>query len=103
MKFTVITKKQTIWLNNVDSIEIDKKNIVYGGFGVEYQVASGMALFGEFKVANYRDFEAYQNNPDRHRAHVGVRFGNDNIQLECIGMNITGDDPNLVIGGAIGF
>ena len=100
---TSFTKKQTIWLNNADSIEIDKKNIVYGGFGLEYQVASSMALFGEFKVANYRDFEAYQNNPDRHRAHVGVRFGNDNIQVECVGMNITGDDPNLVIGGAIGF
>lgn len=100
---TSFTKKQTLWVNNQDSIEIDKKNIVYGGIGVEYRIASSMSLFGEFKVANYRDFEAYQDNPDRHRAHVGVRFGNDNFLLECVGMNITGDDPNLVFGGAIGF
>ncbi len=100
---TSFTKKQTIWVNNTDSIEIDKKNIVYGGIGLEYRIASSMEIFGEFKVANYRDFEAYQDNPDRHRAHVGVRFGNDNFQLECVGMNITGDDPNVVFGGAIGF
>ena len=100
---TSFTKKQRIWLNNVDSIEIDKKNIVYGGIGVEYNIASSISLFGEFKVANYRDFEAYQDNPDRHRAHVGIRFGSENFQLECVGMNITGDDPNVVFGGAIGF
>ncbi len=100
---TSFTKKQTLWINQQNSIEIDKKNIVYGGIGLEYNIASSVSIFGEFKVANYRDIEAYQDNPDRHRAHIGARFGNDNFQLECIGMNITGDDPNVVFGGTIGF
>lgn len=97
------TKDQKIETGIGDPIEIDRKNIVYGGIGVEYEVAKNFQLFGEFKVANYRDFEAYQEKPEKHRAHVGARFGSENFQLEVVGKNITGDNPYVQFGGAVGF
>lgn len=97
------TKDQKIEISPGNAIDIEKKNIVYGGIGIEYHLSENSTLFGEFKVANYRDFEAYQDKPNRHRANIGVRFGSDRFQLEIIGMNFTGDEPNLVLGGTIGF
>lgn len=100
---TSFTKKQEIQITDTDKIEFDTKTIVYGGIGAEYLLNENVSFFGEFKVANYRDFEAYKDSKNRHRAHVGARIGTDKAQVEVIGLNVTGNNPTFVLGGNFGF
>ena len=69
----------------------------------EYLLNENVSFFGEFKVANYRDFEAYKDSKTRHRAHIGARIGTEKAQVEVIGLNITGNNPTFVLGGNFGF
>lgn len=100
---TSFTKKQEIQITDTEKIEFDTKNIVYGGIGAEYLLNENVSFFGEFKVANYRDFEAYKDSKTRHRAHIGARIGTEKAQVEVIGLNITGNNPTFVLGGNFGF
>lgn len=100
---SAFTKNQEIDFGNGVKQQINRKDIVIGGLGLEYQVAKGASVFGEAKFGNYRDFDYFRNDSVRHRIHAGARVGVENIQLELMGLNVTEDNPTFVLGGSVGF
>ncbi|MDD3148548.1 MAG: hypothetical protein PHD82_14740, partial [Candidatus Riflebacteria bacterium] len=100
---SVFTNNQEIDLGNGFTQKINRKDIVMGGVGLEYNLAKGASVFGEAKFGNYRDFDYFKKDSVRHRIHAGARVGTENAQLELIGLNVTDGDPTFVIGGSFGF
>jgi hypothetical protein len=98
---SVFTKKQTIEYASGITREINRKDILIGALGLNYQFGDYTSLFGELRVGNYRDI--FKEDSVRYRLHCGMRFGNDAFQLEVMGLNMTEDKPVLVFGGSIGF
>lgn len=100
---SVFTKNQEIDFGNGVKQKINRKDILIGGLGLEYQVAEAATIFGEAKFGNYRDFDYFREDSVRHRIHAGARVGVENVQLELMGLNVTEDNPTFVLGGSIGF
>lgn len=98
---SAFTKKQEIDFGNGVVQKVDRKDILIGGFGLEYNFAEAVSAFCEYKVGNYRDI--FTKDSTRHRVHAGVRVGTENIQAEVMGMNLSEDNPTMVVGGSIGF
>ena len=98
---SAFTKKQEINFGNGLVQKVDRKDILIGGFGLEYSFAETASIFCEYKVGNYRDI--FKENSARHRVNAGLRLGTENIQAEILGMNISEDNPTMVVGGSLAF
>jgi predicted porin len=98
---SAFTKKQEIDFGNGVIQKVDRKDILIGAFGLEYSFANTASVFCEYKVGNYRDIFAKESA--RHRFHAGIRLGAENIQAELLGMNLSEDNPTMVVGGSIAF
>lgn len=98
---SVFTKKQKLDFGNGIVQEIDRKDILIGAFGLEYRLAEAASVFCEYKVGNYRDI--FKKDSVRHRLHAGFRLGTQNIQAEILGMNLSEDNPIMVLGGTLAF
>lgn len=98
---SVFTKKQEIDFGNGIVQKVNRKDILIGGLGLEYSFANYFAVFGEYKVGNYRDI--FTKDSVRHRFHAGIRLGSKNIQAELTGMNLSEDNPTMVFGGTLAF
>ncbi|MGM0598266.1 MAG: hypothetical protein ACQETH_00495 [Candidatus Rifleibacteriota bacterium] len=98
---SVFTKKQEIDFGNGVTQKVNRKDILIGALGLEYSFADYVSIFGEYKVGNYRDI--FTKDSVRHRFHAGLRLGNKNIQAELTGMNLSEDNPTLVLGGTLAF
>ena len=98
---SAFTKKQKIDFGNGITRKLDRKDIFVGAFGLDYQFGSYASFFGECRFGNYRDI--FIDESVRYRIHAGMRFGSDAFQLEVMGLNLTEEEPVLVVGGNIGF
>jgi hypothetical protein len=98
---SVFTKKQEIDFGKGIVQKVNRKDILIGGLGLEYSFANYFAVFGEYKVGNYRDI--FTKDSVRHRFHAGIRLGSKNIQAELTGMNLSEDNPTMVFGGTLAF
>jgi hypothetical protein len=98
---SAFTKKQTIDFGNGITRKMDRKDIFVGALGLDYQFGSYASFFGECRFGNYRDL--FLDESVRYRLHAGMRFGSDAFQLEVMGLNLTEEEPVLVLGGNIGF
>jgi hypothetical protein len=98
---SAFTKKQEIDFGNGVVQKVNRKDILIGGFGLEYRLADVASVFCEYKVGNYRDI--FSKDSVRHRFHGGFRVGTSNIQAEILGMNLSEDNPTLVMGGSLAF
>lgn len=95
------TKKQTIDFGGGFVQKLNRKEMVIGSVGLEYQLGQSAAVFGEAKFGNYRDI--FKQDSVRHRIHGGFRAGLDNFQLELMALNVTEKNPTMVFGGSLGF
>ena len=98
---SAFTKKQEIDFGNGVTRKLDRKDIIIGALGLDYQFGDYASLFGEVRVGNYRDI--FNDESVRYRLHAGMRFGSDAFQLEVMGLNLTEELPVLVVGGSLGF
>lgn len=98
---SAFTKKQEMDFGNGVIHKVNRKDILIGAFALEYSVANVASVFCEYKVGNYRDI--FKNDSVRHRFNAGLRLGNENIQAEVLGLNLSEDSPTMVFGGSIGF
>ncbi|MEW6712102.1 MAG: hypothetical protein AB1403_19945 [Candidatus Riflebacteria bacterium] len=98
---SAFTKEQKIDFGNGVVQEVNRKDILIGAFGLEYSFAESASIFCEYKVGNYRDI--FKAESARHRFHAGFRVGNQNIQAEILGMNLSEDNPTMVLGGNLAF
>lgn len=98
---SAFTKKQKIDFGNGVIKELNRKDILIGAFGLEYNIAETASIFCEYKVGNYRDI--FSQDSVRHRLHGGLRIGTKNLQAEIIGMNLSESNPTMVFGGSLAY
>ncbi|MBU1105637.1 MAG: hypothetical protein KKB51_03130 [Candidatus Riflebacteria bacterium] len=98
---SAFTKKQEIDFGNGITRKINRKDILVGALGLDYQFGDYATFFSELRIGNYRDI--FKDESVRYRLHAGMRFGNDAFQLEVMGLNLTEELPVLVIGGSLDF
>ena len=97
------TKKQKIDFGNGVVKQVNRKDILVGAVGLEYKFTEYASVFSEAKFGNYRDFDYFRTDSVRHRIHAGARYNFENSQLEISALNITEDNPTIIIGGSIGY
>ncbi len=98
---SAFTKKQEIDFGNGTKQKIDRKDIIIGSLGLEYRFKEFATFFCEAKFGNYRD--VFQKDSVRHRLHAGFRVGLKSFQAEVLGLNLSEDNPTLVLGGTVSF
>ena len=98
---SAFTKKQEIDFGNGIVRKLNRKDIFIGALGLDYQFGDYASFFGECRFGNYRDI--FKDESVRYRLHAGMRFGSEAFQLEVTGLNLTEEEPVLVVGGSLGF
>lgn len=98
---SAFTKKQEIDFGNGVTRKLNRKDIFVGALGLDYRFGEYTTAFAECRFGNYRDI--FNEDSVRYRLHAGVRFGSEAFQFEVMGLNLSEDDPVLVLGSSLGF
>lgn len=95
-----VTKDQKLNLGSMIR-KIERSELITGAVGLDWRFGEHADFFSEIRISNYRDL--YREDKERYRLHAGFRFGFEGVSAEVIGLNLTEDDPILMVGGSIGF
>lgn len=98
---SAFTKNQEIDFGNGVMRKLNRKDIFVGAFGLDHRFGEYTTAFAECRFGNYRDI--FSEDSVRYRLHAGVRFGSEAFQFELMGLNLSEEEPVLVIGSSLGF